>query len=296
MLELRGLVKRYGPITALDGMECTIAPGEIFGLVGANGAGKTTAMRMIIGLVVPDEGSMSWMEQPIDAVARKGFGYMPEELGLYPKMTAHEQLRYFGELRGLPRATADDAAGYWIERLRLESRRHERVDRLSLGNQQRLQLAVALVHRPDLMILDEPFSGLDPQGADEIVRILREEADRGATIIFSSHQLEFVEDLCERVVILSRGRTAAAGRVADLRRAHSRRLMRVDFDPLPDGWQPRLAGVEVVERVDGAGVVLQLDDDVNEQDVLSEARQAGDVQLFGWLQPTLKDVFKDVVD
>src|SRR3982751_3172326 len=115
MLELRGLVKRYGPITALDGMECTIAPGEIFGLVGANGAGKTTAMRMIIGLVVPDEGSMSWMEQPIDAVARKGFGYMPEERGLYPKMTAHEQLRYFGELRGLPRATADDAAGYWIE-------------------------------------------------------------------------------------------------------------------------------------------------------------------------------------
>jgi ABC-2 type transport system ATP-binding protein len=217
MLELQGLTKRFDELTALDDLSFSAAPGRMLGCVGPNGAGKTTAMRIVLGVLEPDAGSVRWRGAPIAAGMRARFGYMPEERGLYPKMRVRAELVYFARLHGLDRVAAATAADRWIERLGLSERAQDRVETLSLGNQQRVQLAVALAHDPELLVLDEPFAGLDPVGVDVMSGVLRERADAGVPVVFSSHQLELVERLCEDVAIVNRGRIVAAGAVADLR-------------------------------------------------------------------------------
>src|ERR1700754_2641348 len=217
MLDLDGLTRRFGDVVALDDLTFSVAPGRMFGFVGPNGAGKTTAMRIVLGVLDPDAGTVRWNGAPIDAATRARFGYMPEERGLYPKMQLRDELFYFARLHALPATGAAEAADRWIERLGLTERARDRVETLSLGNQQRVQLGVALVHDPEVLVLDEPFSGLDPVGVDVLSGVLRGLADEGVPVLFSSHQLELVERLCESVAIVNRGRLVAAGRVDDLR-------------------------------------------------------------------------------
>ena len=216
-LDLRDLRKRYGETVALDGASFTVGEGELFGFVGPNGAGKTTLMRIVLGVLEADAGEVLWRGQPIGAEERRRIGYMPEERGLYPKMRVRDHLVYVARLHGVGEAEALAAAQRWVERLGLEERAEEAVEALSLGNQQRVQLALALVHEPDLLVLDEPFSGLDPDGVDALSGALTAEiAARRVPVIFSSHQLELVERLCDSVAIIRDGRIVASGEVAEL--------------------------------------------------------------------------------
>jgi ABC-2 type transport system ATP-binding protein len=216
-LQLRDLRKRYGETVALDGVSFAVGEGEMFGFVGPNGAGKTTTMRIVLGVLAADSGAVSWRGGPIGVAERRRIGYMPEERGLYPKMRVRDQLVYMARLHGAAEADAGAAADRWLERLGIAERGGDAVEALSLGNQQRVQLAVALVHEPDLLVLDEPFSGLDPDGVDALSGALTEEIRaRGVPVIFSSHQLELVERLCDSVAIIAAGRIATSGRLDEL--------------------------------------------------------------------------------
>ena len=228
------------------------------------------------------------------AVTRRAFGYMPEERGLYPKMRVRDQLTYMARLHGVEPSEAAAAADRWAERLGLGERAQARVEELSLGNQQRVQLGAALVHDPELLVLDEPFSGLDPEGVDVLADVLRERARAGVAVIFSSHQLELVERLCEAVAIVSAGRVVATGTVDELRGRDARRTVRVELDGAGQGWTEGLPGVERVEQADGA-LLIGLSADADDQQVLDAARRAGRVRHFGAARPTLAEIFRESV-
>ena len=293
MLELIDVARSFDGTLALDGVTFSVAPGTMVGFVGRNGAGKTTAMRIVVGVLEADRGEVRWLGQPVDARARRRFGYMPEERGLYPKMRVQEQLVYFARLHGLAKSDAARRARETVEILGVAGGAKDRVETLSLGNQQRVQLAAALVHHPDLLILDEPFSGLDPVGVDALAGTLRHEADGGVPVLFSSHQLELVERLCDAVVLIDAGRIVAQGSIAELRASRRRRLYRVDVET-SDRWWEELPGV-TVDRLVAGGVILLLDDGFDEQRLLDVARGAGDVAHFSSVQPTLAELFREVV-
>src|SRR5512133_489897 len=217
MLSIVDIEKRFGEVQALDGCTFSVERGRMLGFLGPNGAGKTTTMRAIFGLVEPDSGEVSWDGRPVELRDRLRFGYMPEERGLYPRMPVAEQVAYFGRLHGLEAGEARKAAEAWLERLGLAERATAKLEELSHGNQQRAQLAAALVHEPELLVLDEPFAGLDPVAVQTLVEVLRAEAERGAAVLFSSHQLELVEDICEEVAIVDHGRVVATGELDGLR-------------------------------------------------------------------------------
>jgi ABC-2 type transport system ATP-binding protein len=295
VLELKDLSRRYGDTVALDGLSLAVPEGEVVGFVGPNGAGKTTAMRIALGVLEQDAGEVLWRGEPATHEVQRRFGYMPEERGLYPKMRVDRHLRYLASLHGAADAEAQDAAARWIERLGLAERAEQRVEELSLGNQQRVQLAAALVHDPEALILDEPFSGLDPIGADVMSEVLFERAREGAAVIFSSHQLELVERLCESVAIVNHGRIVAAGRVDELRAQRSEPRLRVEVEGADGNWVDGLAGVKLVAR-DGEGVVVELRDEADDQRVLDAARRAGRVRRFAPARPTLAELFREVVE
>ncbi|MCG5216575.1 ATP-binding cassette domain-containing protein [Streptosporangium soli] len=291
MLEAQALHKRYGDTEALRGVSLTVRPGEMFGFVGANGAGKTTTMRIVMGVLEADSGELSWQGQPLTYETRRGFGYMPEERGLYQKMKVAEQVDYFGRLHGMSRPAAKSATDELVERLGLTERRDDTVDSLSLGNQQRVQLAVALVHRPTVLILDEPFSGLDPIAVDALAEALAERCAAGVPVIFSSHQLELVDRLCDSVGIISAGRMVAGGPVEEVRAREGRRLLKVVVRDATPGWADGLPGEVSTEN--GRHVLLAPDGD--DQAILRAAVQAGTVEHFGWQQPTLTEIFREAV-
>jgi len=292
-LELCDLRRSFGAVLAVDGLSFSVLPGRLFGFVGRNGAGKTTTMRIVCGLLAPDSGSVIWDGGPVDAKARERIGYMPEERGLYSKMRIGDQLEYFAVLHGASHRVARAAACSWLDRLGLADRVSARVEELSHGNQQRVQLAAALVHGPDLLILDEPFAGLDPIATDVMAEVLRGEAARGVPVIFSSHQLELVEQLCESVVIIDHGRLVASGSVDELRGAGPR-LIRVDVRGAPADWTDAVADVELVERTDGR-VVFRVDESADPEPILDAARRAGSVTHFAELRPSLAELFREVV-
>jgi ABC-2 type transport system ATP-binding protein len=294
VLELTGLTRRFGDVVALDGVSFSVGEGEMVGFVGPNGAGKTTAMRIVLGVLDPDAGTVAWRGRAVDAETRRRFGYMPEERGLYPKMRVVDQLVYLARLHGLERDDARAQAARMIDVLGLGERARDRTDALSLGNQQRVQLAAALVHRPEVLVLDEPFSGLDPVGVDVLSGVLREQAEAGVPVVFSSHQLELVERLCESVVLIHRGRIVAAGRIADLRATDPRRLLRVEVAGARRGWLDDMPGVRVVESLPD-GAVLELVHRTTPDDVLDAARAAGEVRSFAVVQPSLADIFRRAV-
>ena len=292
-LELRGVKRSFGDLVAVDGLSFSVVAGHLFGFVGRNGAGKTTTMRIICGLLAADGGEVTWRDAPIDASVRERIGYMPEERGLYPKMRVGDQLEYFAVLHGAPHAQARTAARSWLDRLGLRDRAGARVEELSQGNQQRVQLAAALVHDPDLLILDEPFAGLDPIVTDLLTDVLREQAARGAPVLFSSHQLELVEHICESVAIIDSGRLVTCGQVDELRAAGPRRV-RIDVVGAAPDWIDSLADVELVERA-GRRNVLKLAPAADPQRILDTARRSGSVTHFAELQPTLAELFRELV-
>ncbi|SDX72841.1 ABC-2 type transport system ATP-binding protein [Modestobacter sp. DSM 44400] len=294
MLEFDGLYKAYGSNQVLEGVAFTVAPGQMFGFCGSNGAGKTTTMRIAMGLARADAGAVRWNGRPVDESVRRRIGYMPEERGLYPKMKVGEQLTYFARLHGLDAGAAARAAAVWADRLGLAERRGDRVEKLSLGNQQRVQLAAALVSEPDVLILDEPFSGLDPVGVDSLAEALLEQCRRGVPVVFSSHQLDLVVRLCDAVGILARGRIVASGTVAELKAAESGRQLRVVAADAPAGWAAALPGVRVVSEQRG-DTVLELADGADDQQVLAAALATGRVSHFAWRQPALVELFRGAV-
>ncbi|MFD4469650.1 ABC transporter ATP-binding protein [Rhodococcus sp. NPDC058505] len=292
-LAIEHVSKRYGDVTALDDLSFEVNPGEIFGFVGSNGAGKTTTMRIILGVLTADGGSVSLGGRPVDLDVRRTIGYMPEERGLYPKMKVGEQLTYLAELHGLSRSGARAAVARWTERLGIDHRLGDTVDSLSLGNQQRVQLAAALVHDPAVLVLDEPFSGLDPVAVDVMSETLVEKANTGVPVIFSSHQLDLVQRLCHRVGIIASGRMRALGTVDELRGGAGTQLL-VHAPAAPDGWSDHLAGVRTLDRTDGR-TVLALDPGVDDQGVLAAALNTGPVHEFSRHRPSLTELFREVV-
>ena len=293
MLELDAVSRRYGEVVALDDLTLSVPNGTICGFVGPNGAGKTTAMRIVLGVLAADAGEVRWDGRPVDAATRAQFGYMPEERGLYPKMRATDQLEYLARLHGVAQADARAAAARWIERMGLAERARDRVEALSLGNQQRVQLAAALVHDPVGLVLDEPFSGLDPIGVDVMSEVLRERAAKGVSVLFSSHQLELVERLCDTVAIIKDGRLVAAVTVAELRARGGGGAWRVVVRGAAADWAQRVEGVRVVSSDDG-GVLVALEG-ADEQALLDAARAAGRVCHFAREEPTLAELFRGVV-
>ena len=294
VLELRGLSRRYGAVQALDDLTFSVPSGEVVGFLGPNGAGKTTTMRALFGLTELDAGTILWNGAVIGEAERRRFGYMPEERGLYPNMPVAEQLEYLGRLHGLSIPRAREATNLWLERLGIAERAHSKVEELSHGNQQRVQLAAALVHDPELMILDEPLAGLDPGGIEAIGAVLVERARAGCGFLFSSHQLDLVENLCESVTIIDKGRLVVAGRVDDLASAgHPRLAVRVAGDRDGD-WVRGLSGVTVSE-VAGGEVRLVLDDENDSPRVLDAAARAGRVTKFDFERRRLSEVFREAL-
>ena len=292
MLTVTDLHKRYGEVVALDGMSLEARPGRLVGFLGPNGAGKTTTMRSVFGLVRTDAGAVFWNDAPVTSDVRLRFGYMPEQRGLYARMAVGRQLRYLAELHGMPAGDATAATEHWLSELGLSDRVDARLSDLSHGNQQRVQLAAALVHQPDLLVLDEPFSGLDPLGVQSMSDVLRRRAQDGATVVFSSHQLELVEELCDDVVIVARGRHQISGTLDEVRAAADYRRVEV-----------RLAGGAPVTPPDGARLLDARDGVVRLQvpvatpvpalvDVLSAQ---GVIEHLTFTSPRLTEVFRDVV-
>jgi ABC-2 type transport system ATP-binding protein len=293
VLEFHDLHRSFGDVVALDGLTFSVAPGELCGFLGPNGAGKTTAMRCAVGVTEPDAGSVTWQGRPIDLRVRRSTGYMPEERGLYPKMRVHEQLVYLGRLHEMTTHDASVSADHWIDRLGLSERRDSAVEELSLGNQQRVQLAAALVHDPALLVLDEPFSGLDPIATDVMSDVLLERAHAGVAVMFSSHQLDLVEGLCETVAVISRGKLVLGGVVAELKAGGGRRLRIVAEGGI--GWTRSVTGDAEVVAIDGLGATVLLPPGSDAGPVLDVARQQGRLLDVHLEQPRLSELFRNAV-
>lgn len=291
MLELIDLTRRFGDVVALDKVSFTVRPGALTGFIGANGAGKTTAMRIVLGVLVPDSGEVLWRGAPVTADARHRFGYMPEERGLYPKMPVLDQIVFFARLHGIPAAAARARATGLLDELGLAERRGDRLEKLSLGNAQRAQVAAALVHDPELLVLDEPFSGLDPIAVDTMATLLRRRAASGIPVLFSSHQLDLVERLCDDVVLVHGGRVVVAGAADELRAAHAPAQLRIELD-VDAGWLRDRRDIRVLD-VEGPRALIELLDGDGQQ-VLAAALERGAVRAFTPVVPTLAEIFREV--
>lgn len=292
MLTISNMTKHYGDLRVLDDVSFEVGRGRLTGFVGANGSGKTTTMRIILGVLAADSGSMQLDGSPLTREGRRRFGYMPEERGLYPKMKVHEQLVYLARLRGMRAGIAAEKADELLERLELHERRDDPVEKLSLGNQQRAQIAAALVHDPEVLVLDEPFSGLDPMAVETVLSVLSERAASGVPVLFSSHQLEVVERLCDDIVVIAGGTIRAAGTRDALRAANagSQWELQVGDDA---AWVRALPEVAVIE-FDGGYVLFEADAH-EAQLVLQQAAKRGEVHRFAPRRPTLTEIFREVV-
>ena len=290
-ISIEHLTKRYGKFTAVDDVNVEIPDGSVFGLLGPNGAGKTTTMRMILGILVPDRGSVRWNGAPIGERTRRRFGYLPEERGLYGKLTVREQIAYFGRLHGIAAPHDARRAAAWIERLGLQDYAGRPCGELSKGNQQKVQVACAALHEPELLILDEPFSGLDPVNAEVLLRVLHDLQRAGTTLILSSHQMWQIEELCGAVCIIAHGTVRASGTLASLRAAWPTRV--IEVAPADDALRAVLQAVpgaralpngksalayEIAANADTAGLLRRLVD-------------AGAVTRFAHLEPSLHDIY-----
>ncbi len=292
-LVVDSISKRFGPIVALDDASFSVDAGQIFGLLGANGAGKTTSMRIVLDILRADSGQVTWQGKPNTDLPRRTWGYLPEERGLYPRMRVGEQLRFFAALYGVPGRDASAEISHWLDRFRISDYLDRRVEELSKGNQQKIQFIAAILHDPDVLIMDEPFTGLDPIN----VRLLKEAflamRDRGKTLVFSTHQMEQVEELCEAIAIVDGGRVVVAGAVRDVKRAMNRRAVRLATDGDGNGleWLSELPEVEVTApRADY--VELAVPSDFDPQVILRAALDRHEqVTLFEIAEPSLEEVF-----
>ena len=299
-LVIDSVTKRFGSLVALDEASFRVEPGSIFGLLGANGAGKTTCMRIVLDILRADGGTVTWDGRVNTGLPRRTWGYLPEERGLYPKMRVGEQLRFFASLYGIPDAAARAQIEHWLERFRIPDYRDRKAEELSKGNQQKIQFIAAILHDPDVLIMDEPFTGLDPVN----VRLLKEAflamRERGKTLIFSTHQMETVEELCEAIAIVDRGRVVVHGSVRDVKRAMGRRVVRLATEG--DGafagelqGHAALQGLRVgARRADY--VELHLPAHVDPEVILRVALDRGErITRFEIAEPSLEEIFVEHV-
>lgn len=293
MLEFAAASKRYGAVTALSACTFRALPGRLTGFLGPNGAGKTTAMRAVFGLVELDSGTVTWRGERITAAARARFGYMPEERGLYPRMRVREELLYLGQLCGNSLREVARSVDSWLERFGLADRSEDRLDALSHGNQQRVQLIAALVNQPDLLVLDEPFSGLDPIAMGNMSDLLTELAAAGATVLFSSHQLDLVEHLCEDVVIIDHGHIVLAGGLDALRAEVPQRFVDVRYKGATPDWGA-LDLVEVTQSGDGHAL-LRVRPELDPGTIAALVRRDSELVSFSYEPPTLSELFRQAV-
>jgi ABC-2 type transport system ATP-binding protein len=291
-LDIRHVSKTFGAFRAVDDVSFTVTPGRIFGFLGTNGAGKTTTMRMILDIIRPDAGEITWNGAANTTVLRRDLGYLPEERGLYPKMQVDEQLLFLAQLYGADRKQATAALDEWLERLDIAENRTKRIEQLSKGNQQKIQFLAAILHDPEILILDEPFSGLDPVNADQMKGAFLEMRDRGKTIIFSTHQLDDAQELCHEVAIIHRGRLLISGEVMEVRRSMDRQV--VTFGVAGNErltWLRDIPGV-IMAREREDHVEMTVHDAQAAQEVLREAvRRDLVVTQFDISYPSLNDVF-----
>ena len=296
-LVIDSVTKRFGDVVALDDASFVVEPGRIFGLLGANGAGKTTSMRIVLDILRPDAGRVTWQGSLNTDLPRRTWGYLPEERGLYPRMKVGEQLRFFAALYGVSDADARREIGEWLDRFRIPDYLDRRAEELSKGNQQKIQFIAAILHDPDVLIMDEPFTGLDPVNVRLLKEAFLEMRDRGKTLIFSTHQMEQVEELCESIAIVDRGRVVVNGAVRDVKRRMNRQVVRLATDGDGHGveWLGTLPGVSVTtEREDY--VELRVPADRDPETILRAALDRGDrVTRFEIAEPSLEEVFVEYV-
>lgn len=290
MLQSRGLTRAFGDRVVVDHVDLDIRPGRITGFVGANGAGKTTTMRMILGVLAPTSGEVLWNGSPITPEIRRRIGYMPEERGLYPRMKVMEQLVFLARVHGASKGEGRARARNLLDHFEITDHQDDLLENLSLGNQQRVQMAAALIHRPDALVLDEPFSGLDPIAVDAVAKLLRREAGHGP-VLFSSHQLELVERLCDDVVILSAGKVVAAGTVESLQGRGPERY-RIVLDGLESSWIGGIAGIQVLDSW-GQMAVVDLKG-VTASDLLKQLMDRAPVAEFARIVPPLSELYRQV--
>ena len=293
MLEFHSATRTFGPVRALDACTFTARPGRITGFLGPNGAGKTTAMRAVFGLIDLDSGAVTWNGHAITIEDRARFGYMPEERGLYPRMRVRDQLVYLGSLCNRSTREVRRTVDLWLDRFALADRAADRLDALSHGNQQRVQLIAALVNEPDLLVLDEPFSGLDPLAMTHMSELLTSVAASGATVLFSSHQLDLVEHLCEDVVIIDHGHVVVAGDLEQLRAAVPVRFVDIRFHGTQPLWTG-FGGAEVVDGGDGH-VRLQLHGAIDISEIAAHVERNAVVESLSYQPPTLSELFRQAV-
>jgi ABC-2 type transport system ATP-binding protein len=295
-LSIDHVTKRFGPTVALDGLTFEVARGEVFGFLGANGAGKTTTMRICLGILRADDGEIRWDGKGVADLPRQTWGYLPEERGLYPRMTVLDQLVYFASLYGVPPERAAREARTWLTRFRIPDYAGRRAEELSKGNQQKVQFIAAVLHDPEVLLMDEPFTGLDPVNLVLLRDAFTELRDRGRTLVFSTHQMEAAEALCESVAIVDHGRLVAGGRLRELKQASGRRTLRlaIDGDPAP-GWLALLPGVEAV-RHDADGSSLELGGAADPAAILAAIIGHGvGIRRFEVAEPSLETLFIELV-
>ncbi len=288
--------KSFAQFHVIKDLSMEVREGSIFGFLGANGAGKTTTMRMILDIIRPDNGHITWNGTDVREVPRRSWGYLPEERGLYPKVGVEEQLVFLARLHGLSKFAAIKLLNEWLERFQITEYRKKKVEELSKGNQQKIQFLAAIVHDPTVLIMDEPFSGLDPVNAIILKDAFLEMRKRGKTIIFSTHQLEQVEEMCEDVLIINKGQTVIAGSVRDVKRQHGHNVARLKLDNDPEAsWLDTLEGVQVTKRRQDY-IEMQLQADLNPNLIVEAAlRNGGIISRFELTEPSLTDIFIEAV-
>ena len=295
-LQITNLRKRFGDVQALDGVSFDVQAGEVFGFLGANGAGKTTTMRIALGLLRADEGSVSWMGRPVGSWPRQTWGYLPEERGLYPRMPVLEQLVFLASLYGVPRERARREAMAWLTRFRIAEYANRRTDSLSKGNQQKVQFIATILHDPDVLLMDEPFAALDPVNVALLKSAVHELRDRGRTLVFSTHQLDQAEELCDSVAIIDAGRVVTSGPTRDVKRSTGHQVVRLATSNDHDlGWLRALPYVTVT-RPGRDYTELHVDAPGDPQAVLEAAMVRGDrILQFEVADPSLEEVFVERV-
>lgn len=291
-LLINNISKSFSGVQAVQNLSMQVKEGEIFGCIGPNGAGKTTTIRMILDIIRPDSGEISWNGQPVNEIPRKAWGYLPEERGLYPKMVVEDQLIFLARLYGTSKEVAQRELNYWLERFQITEYRRKRVEELSKGNQQKIQFLAAILHDPQILIMDEPFSGLDPINVNLLKEAFLEMHERGKTIIFSTHQMEQIEELCQSVILINEGEAILSGSTREVKRSSGRKVVRLALDNDTELlWLDRIAGVTVTKRREDY-IELNLAPDVSPDHILQVAfRQPGHVTRFELAAPSLNDIF-----
>lgn len=293
MLKVENVTKYYGDIKAVDNLSFTIEPGEVFGLLGVNGAGKTTTFRMIMGLLEPNKGSITINDKKIDYKLVEKIGFLTEERSLLTKLTVKEQVIYYGTLKGMKEKDILKKLDYWLDRFGVSDYKERKIKELSKGNQQKIQFITAIIHEPDLLVLDEPFTGLDPINVESFMSVIREFKQKGKMIIFSSHRMEHVELFCEKLVILKKGRAVLSGNLKDIKKNYQKKIIRISGDVDIDTLKNTKGVIDVIKE--NLEIVVKIESDKFIENVFEVVKRSSNVTKFIVEDASLNEIFLNIV-